>query len=247
MAADDDRRQRPRRLRSVLDLAATVLVIVAAGGVITLTVRNWRQAAAHTTGRAAAPTLPMEPQSIEGAERIGSASAPVGMVIYSDFQCPFCAKFAGETWPSIRKDFVDTGRVLVVFRHLPLPTHNEAIGAALAADCAARQNRFWVYHDLLYQRQDELSLHAERAIASDAGLDLAQFDECMQHRRGDVRIAGDMESARSVKINSTPTFLIGRVRRDRTLDVTEVILGAQPASRFRAAFKRAATDTLSRE
>lgn len=247
MDADIPQRQRQGRLRSVLDLVATVLVIIAAGAVLTLTVRNWRQAPAQSTGQTPAPPLPMGPQSIEGAPAIGSASAPVAMVVYSDFQCPFCARFARETWPSIKKDFVDTGRALVVFRHLPLPMHTEAMGAALAADCAGRQDKFWAFHDLLFQRQDQLSPATQRAIASDADLDLTQFDQCVERRPGGAGIARDMGSARALKINSTPTFLIGRMQPDRTVKVTEVILGAQPADRFSAAFTTAAADTPSSE
>jgi protein-disulfide isomerase len=238
MAADDTRRWGlgVARLRSVLDLMATVLVVVAAIAVLALTVRNWRQAP-QAARQAPAPTLPKTPQPIDGAESIGSTSAPVAMVIYSDFQCPYCAKFAQETWPAIKKDFVDTGRVLVVFRHLPLPMHNEARGAALAANCAARQGKFWQLHDRLFQNQQQLSLQAERAMASDAGVDLSQFDECMKDQPGSAGIARDMESAQTLGINSTPTFLIGRVQPDRTVKVSEVILGAQPENRFRAAFE----------
>jgi protein-disulfide isomerase len=242
MPADDlpPRRFGQGRLRSVLDLIATVLVLVAASAVIALTVRNWRQASAQTTRQAPAPTPPKAPQPLDGAESVGSASAPLAMVIYSDFQCPYCAKFARETWPTIKKDFVDTGRVLVVFRHFPLPMHNEARGAALAATCAARQGKFWQVHDLLFQNQQQLSLQTERALALDVGVDGTQFDECMQHQPGSTGIARDMESAQSLGLNSTPTFLIGRIQADRTVKVSEIVLGAQPEDRFKVAFDKAA-------
>jgi protein-disulfide isomerase len=226
------------RLRSILDVVATVLVIVAAGAVLALTVRNWRQAPAQVARQA--PTPPAAPQPIDGAETVGSTSAPLAMVIYSDFQCPYCATFARETWPSIKKDFVDTGRVLVVFRHLPLPMHNEARGAALAANCAARQGKFWQFHDLLFQKQQQLSLQTERALALDVGMDGTQFDKCMQHQFGSTSIARDMESARSLGLNSTPSFLIGRIQPDRTVKVSEIVLGAQQEDRFKTAFDHAA-------
>jgi protein-disulfide isomerase len=234
-------RSRLARLRSALDLMATVLVIVAAAAVLTLTVRNWRQAPAPIARQTPA-TPPEAAQPIDGAEIVGSTSAQLAMVIYSDFQCPYCAKFARETWPSIKKDFVDTGRVLVVFRHLPLPIHDQARGAALAANCAARQGKFWQFHDLLFQNQQQLSLQGQRALASDAGIDLTQFDECVQRQPGSAGIARDMESAQSLGINSTPTFLIGRIQPDRTVKVSEVILGAHPEDRFRVAFDNAAAN-----
>jgi protein-disulfide isomerase len=227
------------RLRSVLDLISTVLVIVAASAVIGLTVRNWRQGPAQTS-RPPLATPPKAAQPIDGAESIGSTSAPLAMVIYSDFQCPYCAKFARETWPSIKKDFIDTGRLLVIFRHLPLPMHNEAKGAALAANCAGRQGKFWQFHDLLFKNQQQLSLQAEHELASDAGMNLRRFDECIQQQPGSADIARDMESARSLGLNTTPTFLIGRIQPDRKVKVLEVVVGAQPENRFEVAFANAA-------
>ena len=229
-----------QRLRSFLDVMATVLVIVAAAAVLTLTVRNWRQTSAQAARQPRAPEVPTLPQPIDGAESVGSPSARLAMVIYSDFQCPYCGQFARETWPSIKKDFVDTGRVMVVFRHFPLPMHNEARGAALAATCAARQGKFWQVHDLLFQKQQQLSLQTERALALDVGVDGTQFDECMQHEPGNAGIARDMESAQSLGIDSTPTFLIGRIQPNRSVKVSEVVLGAQPEDRFKMAFDNAA-------
>jgi protein-disulfide isomerase len=228
------------RVRSFLDLLTTMLVLVAATAVIALAVRNWRQAAATPTRQAAAPTPPETPLPLDDAARIGSASAPLAMVVYSDFQCPYCARFARETWPSIKKDFVDTGRVLVAFRHLPLPMHKDAMGAALAATCAARQGKFWPLHDLLFQNQQQLGPQAGRALAADAGMDLTQFDACMQQQPGSASIERDLESARALGLNSTPTFLIGRLQSDRTVKVSEIVLGAHTASRFRVAFDHAA-------
>ena len=235
------------RVRSVLDVLATVLVLVAATAVIALAARNWRQTAAPPAQQAPALAPPEAPLPLDGAERIGSAAAPVAMVVYSDFQCPYCARFARETWPSIKKDFVDTGRVLVAFRHLPLPMHTEAMGAALAAACAARQGKFWPLHDLLFQNQHQLSLQAERALAADAGMDPTQFDECMQRQPPSAGITRDIESAQALGINSTPTFLIGRILPDRTVKVSEVILGAHAESRFGVAFDKAAATTPTSE
>jgi protein-disulfide isomerase len=227
------------RLRSVLDVTATVLVLVAASAVIALAVRNWRQAPTQVARQPPAPAIPTAPQPVEGAQSIGSRSAGVAMIIYSDFECPYCGTFARESWPSIKRDFVDTGRALVVFKHLPLPMHAEARGAAIAAECAAGQGKFWPLHDLLFQNQSHLSAATERALAATAGIDLTQFDACVQQQPGGGTVARDVESARTLGINSTPTFLVGHVQSDGTVKVSEIILGAQPADRFRAAFERA--------
>jgi len=160
------------------------------------------------------------------------------MVIYSDFQCPFCGRFARETWPSIKKDFVDTGRVLIVFRNLPLPNHPEAKPAALAAQCAAQQGKFWDFHDLVFHNQQQLAPQAQRVLASQVGVNLTEFDNCMQHQ-SDAAVVRDIQSAQSLAINGTPTFLIGRMQPNRTVQVLDVIVGAQPEQRFRKAFEEA--------
>jgi len=229
-----------QRLRSVLDVMATVLVIVAAAAVLALAARNWRQSSAQAARQQPAPKVPTSPQPIDDAEKVGSPAASLAMVIYSDFQCPYCGKFTRETWPALKKDFVDTGRVLVIFRHFPLPMHNEAMGAALAATCGARQGKFWRLHDLLFQNQQQLSLQLERAMASDVGMDLTKFDECMQHGPVGAAVARDVKSAQSLGLNSTPTFLIGRIQPDRTVKVSEIVLGAQQEDRFKAAFDHVA-------
>jgi len=233
-----------KRLRAVLDLLTTVLVLVAATVVIALAVRNWRQAPIETVRQAPGPELPKTPLPIHGVETIGRTSAPLAMMIYSDFQCPYCGQFARETWPSIKKNFVDTGRVLVIFRNLPLAIHQEAKGAAVSAECAARQGKFWAVHDLLFQNQLQLGPQTIRTIASSAGMDLNQFDQCMQDKP-DETIARDVQSAQTLGINGTPTFLIGRIQADRTVKVSEVIRGAQPEGRFKTAFDNAATNSVS--
>ena len=87
--------------------------------------------------------VPEEPVSIEGAQSKGSPTAPVVMIAFADFQCPFCGRFAREVLPELEKDYLETGQVQLVYRHLPLPNHPLAIPAAQAADCAGQQGQFW--------------------------------------------------------------------------------------------------------
>ncbi|MGH7634592.1 MAG: DsbA family protein, partial [Gemmatimonadaceae bacterium] len=129
--------------RSVLDLTATVLVSVAAVAVL------WTAVRGATGGRAAVPAprevaVPSEPQSLDGAPILGDPAAKVVIIEYSDFQCPFCGKFARETLPGFEKKYVSTGKAKIVFRHVPLEqAHPFALGAAVAAECAEQQGRFW--------------------------------------------------------------------------------------------------------
>jgi protein-disulfide isomerase len=114
--------------------------------------------------------LPEKPVSIEGAERLGSPTARLAMIVFSDFECPFCGKFAKETWPLLRAEFVDSGKMVVVFRNLPLPIHASASNAAIAALCAGREGRFWPMHDLIFRDRSKLSDSDLANAAKEAGL-----------------------------------------------------------------------------
>ena len=222
---------RVHRIRATLDLVTTVMVFVAAVAVIAVASRNWLNGPAVARRSAPQVKTPDAAQSLDGATRLGSRQAPVALVIYSDFECPFCGKFAAETWPSIKKDYVATDKVQVVFRHLPLTIHQHARDASLNADCAAKQNKFWEVHDVFFQHQRELTSDRLRAMAEQSGVELSAFDECLAHNSGDVQ--RDLDSASRLGINSTPTFLVGRVQKNGTVKVAEVLMGAKPLQAFR--------------
>jgi protein-disulfide isomerase len=96
--------------------------------------------------------VPAEPVSIAGAANKGSVDARIVMIAFTDFQCPFCGRFAREVLPQLEHDYIATGRVQFVYRHLPLPIHQYALKAAQAAECARRQDQFWPMHDWLFAR-----------------------------------------------------------------------------------------------
>ena len=105
--------------------------------------------------------LPSDPISLDASTTIGGREARAGMIIFSDFQCPYCASFARKSWPELKKAYVDTGLISVSFRHLPLEEiHSEAFKAAEIAECAARQDVFWETHDRLF------AVFGERQTAS---------------------------------------------------------------------------------
>jgi protein-disulfide isomerase len=98
--------------------------------------------------------LPSEYIAMEGAHTKGSASAPAVLLVFSDFQCPFCGRFARETLSAIEREYVARGELLMAFRHLPLPIHPQAIAAAQSAECAGSQGKFWEMHDELFRRPE---------------------------------------------------------------------------------------------
>ncbi|MGE0481132.1 MAG: DsbA family protein [Phycisphaerae bacterium] len=139
---------------------------------------------------------------------LGAANAPLVVVEYGDFECPVCGRFFDETYPTIKSEYVDSGRVRWVFRHFPLRTlHPRAQAAAEAAECAGTQEAFFAFHDLLFANQDDLSDAALRSLAAEAGLDLAAFDACVAAGRA-TRVQSDVDAGVSAGVTGTPSFLI---------------------------------------
>ncbi len=143
----------------------------------------------------------------------GSPDAPVSVVEFSDFGCPYCAKFALESLPELSREFVESGRVR--WRYIPFELGIFPNGgvAALAAECAGEQGRFWEMHDLLYERQREWKPSDApealfRGYARSLGLNLAGFASCYREERTAPRIELHNEVARRLGVRATPSFLV---------------------------------------
>jgi Na+/H+ antiporter NhaA len=137
----------------------------------------------------------------------GPVDAPLTIIEYGDFECPFCSKATGSL-AQVRAHFGDELRY--VFRHMPLEQHHpSARRAALASEAAARQGRFWEMHDLMFAHHDELSPDNLREYASRVGLDTARFDEDIRHGKVSVRVDDDAIDAGTAELSGTPTFYLG--------------------------------------
>jgi protein-disulfide isomerase len=168
----------------------------------------------------------------------GKAGAPVTLVEFSDFQCPFCARWVRDSFPEIVQEYVETGKLRYVFMDLPLESiHRQAFRAAEAAHCAGEQGRYWQMHERLFESQRRLEPWGPHAQA--AGLDVVRFEECLAAGRHAAGVRRDMEEARKAGINSTPAFLLGRTppAGDR-LRASVVLRGAYSLARFRAEIER---------
>jgi len=214
------------RWRSLLELVSTVLLIVASIAVVTAVVLVRQDSRAQRRPVRTEPALPTAPISIEDGNHRGRDNAKVVLIEFSDFECPYCARYALEIHPEVNRRYVDTGRVLLVFRHLPLSIHKSAQKAAEAAECAGRQNRFWEMHDLLFQKPKELGISDLRRHAAQLALEPGEFDACLA---GDMvnRVRADIEFAKSLGVTGTPTFLVGARLSDGTVRVTQRLRGAQ--------------------
>jgi protein-disulfide isomerase len=179
--------------------------------------------------------LPSEPLSFADAPVDGDRNAPVGILVFSDFQCPFCGRFARETLPTLRSKYVSTGKAFVAFMHFPLETiHPHALEAAVLSECAREQNRFWPLHDaLLSVEKPTLDKRELDAAATKVGLDknlLTQCDVDSARRRIKDRVS----AAQGLEVASTPSFMFGRQTSDQKLRVAARLSGALPIARFEA-------------
>jgi protein-disulfide isomerase len=150
----------------------------------------------------------------------GSAAAPIEMIEFSDFQCPFCQR-ANPTVEQVLKTYGD--RIRFVYRHYPLPNHPNARPAAEAAACAADQGKFWPYHDRLFASGSKLSDADLKQHAAELGLNSGQFNSCVDSRKFQAQVDADIKAGSEAGVNGTPAFFInGRS-----------ISGAQPFDVFK--------------
>ncbi|MGO1317488.1 MAG: DsbA family protein [Cellulomonadaceae bacterium] len=155
----------------------------------------------------------------------GPSSAPVTVVEYGDYQCPYCREAA----PVVR-ELLDqlAGQVRFVFRHFPLTDlHPEAVDAAYLAELAGESGRFWQAHDLLFEYQDELGPQLYTGICEQLGLSTASLEQAVQTRRYDARIEADLEGGIRSGVNGTPTFFVDGHRVDGGIaELEQVVLSA---------------------
>jgi protein-disulfide isomerase len=153
---------------------------------------------------------------------IGPADAPVTIIEFSDYQCPYCQKWYEEVFTQLMADY--PGKIHFVYRDLPLPMHPEAVPAAEAADCAGEQGAYWEFHDSLFSGQYTLGRSAYIQYATDIGLDLTAFTTCLDDHRYQAEVEADASDASKLGLTGTPSFFInGRV-----------LIGALPISNFTA-------------
>ncbi|MDF1594916.1 MAG: thioredoxin domain-containing protein [Acidimicrobiia bacterium] len=164
----------------------------------------------------------------------GNPEADLVVIEISDFQCPFCQRHTLETQPDLNEQYIDTGQVMWVFKHMPLPFHPQALAAATAAECAGDQQAFWGMHDLLFERVDDWAVEPPDTVlvelAGELGLDEGVFASCVGSRTALERVVDDLYDTSEV-FGSTPTFVV-------LFDGwASVIDGAQPFEEFVAAFE----------
>ena len=167
---------------------------------------------------------------------IGNSNAPITIIEFSDFQCPFCAKFHIQTLPAIMNEYVNDDKVKLVFRDFPIQSiHPNALPASIAAECANEQGKFKEMHYILFERQNEWSKkNTDNVIilfnqyASKLGLEEEKFDSCLKNGKYIEEIQKDLDDGRTYGVSGTPQFFIGNDQ----IGFIE-LKGAQPFENFK--------------
>jgi protein-disulfide isomerase len=189
---------------------------------------------------AATPAAPFDIGRVDKARQLGSEGAKVWFIVGSDFECPFCRAFETEAWPSIRRDYVETGKIRVAFMNFPMymkapPMHPRSVPAAEVAMCAGAQDKFWPMHDALFASQDAWVRAADPMVmwesyAKSVGLDVAAWRNCVTSHATRTMVEQDFARLRPIGVEGTPSFVIGD---------SLAIVGTGPYSEFKKAIDAA--------
>lgn len=162
---------------------------------------------------------------------LGKKTAPVAIIEFSDFQCPFCRRFWEDVLPQIKKEYIDTGKAFLVYRDFPLDFHPGARPAAEATECAKEQGKYWEMHDKIFSAQGkqgtgtiEFGVVDLKQWAKEIKLNTTQFNSCLDSGKYKEEVAKDMADGTAAGVSGTPTTFINGQK----------VVGAQPFSAFKA-------------
>jgi protein-disulfide isomerase len=227
------------RWRLAFDITSTVLMLALAAALV------WQgRGHFYAAPRVVPPPIPVQqpvpkdPIAIGESNVRGATSAHVAIIEFADFACSGCAAFATTVEPALLREYVDTGRVVFVFKNFPLQIHPEARAAARAVWCAAKHGRFWQAHDRLFEvwkQSQTIDLHG---MARDVGLDPSLYRACLAGTEADQHVQTERDQGEALHVSGTPTFFVGTVTPDGRVRVTDAILGSRSLQGFREILDR---------
>lgn len=193
-------------------LLSTTLLLTALTGCALLTkqdIETVSTVGGHGADPAVARPSVIDPRSL------GRDDAPIVIVEYSDYQCPYCSQFHANVLPRLQSEYIDTGKVRLIFRDLPLAIHRESVPAAIAAHCAAEQGKFWAMNAALFAHYRELGSELYERLVQTLNLDIDKFGACIQSPLSGKSVQMDVQEARRYGLKSTPSFILGRSDKGR--------------------------------
>ena len=159
---------------------------------------------------------------------MGDPNAPVTIIEFSDYECPYCQRFYSQTFSSIKKEYIDKGLVQFVYRDFPLNIHQFAQGAAEAAECAGEQDKYFEMQDKLFKSGVDGGIESYKQYAKEIGLNQTKFDSCVDNREMKEEVTNDFKDGQAQGITGTPGFIING----------EKVIGAQPFEVFKEVIDR---------
>jgi len=223
----------------ILTLVVTItliLTLINTFGIFSATNMTNTAGAAVDGGDAPAPPTPSAPAptvdvEIKDAPIKGVRTAPVTIIEFSDYECPFCSRFYSQTLPQIQKEYIDTGKVVLAYRDFPLSFHQNAQKAAESARCVREQTDdegYFEMHDQIFENQGSLSLANLKLWAKEIdGVDGTEFDTCLDSGKTASAVQADFQDGQAYGVRGTPGFFING----------KLISGAQPFSVFQQAIE----------
>lgn len=162
---------------------------------------------------------------------LGNEQATVALIEFSDYFCPFCSRFHNTTFDPIRQNYIDKGKLLYVYRDFPRGLAEQAVQAAIAANCAGEQGAYWRMQKKLFRHSPRINRAFYESTAKEMGLDVQKYKACLGSDLQRNKVTHDAAYGRSLGIRGTPTFYIGRVQGKKITASTKIV-GAQPYAIF---------------
>jgi len=184
--------------------------------------------------------------SVEGSPFLGKVDAPVTLVEFTDYQCPFCKRHTTQVLPEIIKNYVDTGKVKYILREFPLISlHPNAPKSSMAALCANDQGKYWEMHDKIFENPKKYAPSDFKAYAESLALDVAVFENCMTGNKYSKRVDDDISAGLKLGVSGTPSFFFGRSDSGdaNKIRATKFLRGAQPYPQFKLAIDELLSST----
>ena len=188
-----------------------------------------RQQAKPAQAQEEAPTK-AKITDLSGVSMLGSKTAPLTIVEYTDYQCPFCQRFHVTSFSELKKAYIDTGKVRFFSKDMPLDFHPNAMRAAMAARCASEQGKFWELRDTMGANPNSLDIDHILGFAANLKLDTAALRMCIDGGKYKEPVQSDVLEAMKIGANGTPTFVVGKSVGNGVDG--ELVVGAMPFQMF---------------
>lgn len=195
--------------------------------------RQIRQLLQQQTAKNAPPQEPPVQRAkvnLDGLPMLGVKTAPITIVEYTDYQCPFCQRFHVTTYAELKKNYIDTGKVRFFSRDMPLDFHPNAMRAAQAGRCANEQGKFWQLRDVMGANPNNLDMESILRFAGELKMDAAALRACVESDKYKSAVQKDLLEAMSIGATGTPAFVVGRTTPEGVDG--ELMLGALPYPMF---------------